>query len=488
MKTKQISWKVSNLKDISDHGLAIQFVDTAKAGFIAGLFGKDGKTRIEAGKSFVTVETAGRVTRTHYHSAIGNGFNTVNVHYYSNLENLNFTERNEENVDALQAVVFGDRVNVDRYYRRAGETHEHSIASILRPLSGAERDKFNTWQVKNLWALAGETGLRAKAIETTQANAKATVLNLVSNIAATENERDRHSKRDYRNAREVARKETGEVLKCIHETEKTNSLNLACALEKVATQEKTVETLSDLQVRYDSPFRPFCLVSRVYGEQYPTSVYFPGRVSSFSHPIIRANYTVKTDGENLVLSSGVLCPFSKSDALAWLKGEKAAPSTRYGLPVRLDGCDAQGNAVSVVRCGCHVIDVARDLRDEFTELLKPIHRVTKTPAQDQFTLTPDNFAEFAERLKTVFAAKQAENRQARIDAIARLREKLAQVETLEANHETDKAAFDAKIANLNEEKMKAEKALSDIAFPGANLESVFSSLRSLVNVLNAGKL
>jgi len=487
MKTKQISWKVSNLKDISDHGLAIQFTDTAKAGFITGLIGKDGKTRIEAGKSFVTLETVGRVTRTHYHSAIGNGFNTVNIHYYSPLEGLNFTERNEENTNALQAVVFGNQVNCDRWHRRSGETHEHTIASILRPLSGAERDKFNTWQAKNLWALAGETGLRAKAVETAQANAKAIVSNLVSNIAATENEKDRHSKRNYESARQTARNETGEVLKRFHETEKTDLQNLSNALRNLANAEKTVETLNT-QVSYDSPFRRFCQVSRVYGETYPTTVYFPGRVSSFSHPIIRANYFVKADGENLVLSSGVLCPFTKSDALQWLKGEKAAPVTRYGLPVRVDGCDSQGNAVSFVKCGCHVIDVARDLGGEFTELLKPIHAVNKTPAQEQFTLTPDNFAEFADRIKAVYIAKQIENRQDRISEITRLRGKLTHIQTLETNHETDKIAFDVKIANLNDEKTRAERALSDIAFPGATLEAVFTSLRSIVNVLNMGKL
>jgi hypothetical protein len=135
-----------------------------------------------------------------------------------------------------------------------------------------------------------------------------------------------------------------------------------------------------------------------------------------------------------------------------------------------------------------LIDVARDLGGEFIDLLKPIHLVTKTEAQDQFTLTPDNFTQFAEKIKVVCAAKQNENRQGRVDTIARLREKLAQIQTLETNHETDKTAYDVKIANLNEEKTKAEKALSDIAFPGANLESVFLSLRSLVNVLNAGKL
>lgn len=487
MKTKNIQWKVGNLRDISDHGLAIQFADQAKAAFIAELFGKDGETRIEAGKSYLTIDTVGRVARTHFYSAIGNGFNTVNIHYYSDLENLNFTEKNNENTDALQAAVFGNKINADRWHGR-GEMQEHSMASILRPLSGVERDKFTTWQAKNVWALAGETGLRAKAVEMALASAKTAISNIESNIEKMRNEKDRHAKRDYNDARHTAKTETKSILKKFNETEKTDMEKLGTCLAKISNAEKTIETLSDFQVNYDSPFRRFCQFSRIFNEKFPTAIFFPSGAESFSHPIIRANYIAKSEGENLILSSGVICPFTKSDALAWLKGEKNAPFTRYGLPTRVEGCDLQGNALTLIKCGCHLIDVARDLGGEFTDLLKPIHTIVKVEKQDEFALTPDNFAEFAEKLKAVCAAKNRENRHARLDAITRFREKMAQIQTLEANHKTDKIAFDTKIANLNEEKMKAEKALAAKAFTGASLESVFASLRSIVNVLNPSKL
>jgi hypothetical protein len=236
-------------------------------------------------------------------------------------------------------------------------------------------------------------------------------------------------------------------------------------------------------------------IGRVYQSEnqlkYSPRAHFPAQQARYSVDLVRANYTVRR-GENgaLLLSSNIVCPFDEQTALAWLRGEGPAPSTRYGVCRKIETCTDTGAPLVLIGCGCHKIDVARDLGGEFAELLKPTHKAELIEGTAALELTEATRAEFLARCEANAARAIAGYKSEKAQALARYLDQKTKL----ANERDNLPAVLAEMQN-GIEKAKAEKAALELElaemekrFPGANVEKINDLARVALSAFSLSRL
>jgi hypothetical protein len=343
--------KVDNLKHISDHGVSVKFACPKLAAWVDSFASvASGEFRFTAGKSSLSIIRKGDVTYTRFHKASsGYGDISETIHYYS-AEGLKtrVTCRSSDLFNLLNSVIFGA-----------------SLDSFFTPNTGAGQDDLRRFYSVHGWALFGENGLRAFAMEDTERFNKSTLANLESRLRNTTEQVERFEKRDL--SAELAEAKKAFLV----------------ASEKLQTEEKTLDACTRaVENRTEQPagLQGVRTEKGEYNHQlgrYEVKGYFfPAVSASFSVPVCNPNYTATLgeDFQTIKLSSGIVCPITYSQALGWLKGDPVTLKTDYGVVTRENVCDSTGKPYVVIKAGCHRLD-CRALGGEVAELLAPTHTV-----------------------------------------------------------------------------------------------------------------
>lgn len=202
-----------------------------------------------------------------------------------------------------------------------------------------------------------------------------------------------------------------------------------------------------------------------------------------SHPVIEPNYTATRDGDNIILSSGIKCDVTVTQALAWLRGGPA-PHTRYGSCRLVEASTVNGSPVKIIECGCHKLDI-RNFGPEFEELLKPTHVVTFTPGKPSIVWSPETKEAFLARLKENVDAFIAGNHKAKRDAANAYFQKRKELIDLRDNKEARKAQMQQKIdeLKLKAAELEAETEKKTITKFSGSLEDLNNAMITAINSL-----
>jgi len=470
------SIKVDNLRHIHDHGLAVEFSD-AKLSAMVDSMKHDGTYEIKAGVSKVTVRVVGRVTYTRLYMAVGS-VTRENIHYFSPDEDLKSIVKDTENesrVQTLKSLVFG----------------VCELPSVWNARNGAEQDEARVWLTQHGACIHGEAFMRSLAIDKHIATARGNVGSAEGDVCRCERAKYLIETRDI--DKEV--EDCGVNMRRWQANKQGEAKNLTDSLAKVKEMLATPEMLRESLVNqttwpYAPPLLPF---ARVFGATYEgeysrtpslKQVHFAGVNVSYSHEQLSANYTATFEGEKITLSSGIVCPFTTSRLLAWLKGEQPAPSTQYGTCSIVEAATPHGTPIKLIKCGCHYVDLSTCANDEIAELCKPTHTVTRTEGTAPILAHVDT-AEFIARCEAVNAEKQAQ-------LVAEQREELKQyAETLRRlRHEkaNKQATIDAAQAEIDAAQAKVAQAKEAFKamkarFDGVTLDSLKDATAKIVNVL-----
>jgi len=236
-------------------------------------------------------------------------------------------------------------------------------------------------------------------------------------------------------------------------------------------------------------------IGRVYQSESPLKysprAHFPAQQARFTVDLVRANYTVKR-GENgaLLLSSNIVCPFDENTALAWLRGTGPAPVTRYGACRKIETCTDTGAPVVLIACGCHRIDVARDLGGEFADLLKPTHKTELIEGVPALELTEATRADFLARCEVNAARSIAGYRTEKAQALVRYIDQKTKLTNERDNLPALLAEMERGIEKAKAEKAALELELAEMEkrFPGANVEKINDLARVALSAFSVSKL
>ncbi len=367
MKQKKIKWLVSDLPHISDHGLAMVWTDEQKQAWMQSLK-KDGETTLMVGESHIKIKTVGRVTFTDMFRAHGS-YKTHNIHYFDEASGLKFTFKKTDDefaFDTLKSIILGG--GLPSNWNQCKQW-------------GSSQDELRKWLKKYVWTLSGENGLRAKAMELRSAAAKEKIRLQKAGISGNESRISVFNLRNF--DKEIADKRT-------RTKERLSFLD-----GKIKEVQTDLDDISrpDWEPSLDSDASSYYKYAkhRGYGvrcanvgygnEDKPLKFSLEGSAGVRSHQIMSPNYSIKwsDDGKEFILSSGIKCDIKPDAVLAWLKGERPAPSGTYGTCSKVEVSNSANEPVVLIKCGCHYID-GSSLNDEFKELLKPTHTVTVSGA------------------------------------------------------------------------------------------------------------
>jgi hypothetical protein len=156
----------------------------------------------------------------------------------------------------------------------------------------------------------------------------------------------------------------------------------------------------------------------------------------------------------------------------------------------LETCDETGAPVVLIACGCHKIDVARDLGGEFAELLKPIHQSHLIEGKPALELSEETRASFLARCEEnaarFIAGYKAENATALTDYLTRKNRLTTERDNLPALL----AEMENGLEKAKAEKAKAESNLAELEkrFSGAKLEKVNDLARAMLSAFSIPRL
>lgn len=382
-RQKKLQLKVDNLVHIHDHGLAVEFSDPQLVELVES-FRKDGLYEIKAGLLWLKIQTIGRVTFTHLFRAHGS-YHYKAVHYHDKSTGLKYSHKDSANDDAfltLVSVMTGT-----------------GMPSIWRCQSGAGQDELRRWIKSYAWTLAGEAGLRAKAIEALRSRLASDVSGRKGQRDFTKREITTFNERDFDAEIEDRRKQVKYQLKLL--SSKCDSVTAAEAA--IASGKEFFSSHAyEVGAQYQS-------VWKNKDNAWKYTYKFAGSPPKTSHEIRNPNYTATRDGDRLTLSSGIVCPFSASQVIKWLTDGGTPPCCSYGYLARIECADPSGQPLVLVKCGCHYID-GRNLGEDFADALKPKHTVTMTDGVKELVLTDETREAFLERVrenvKKILAANQ----------------------------------------------------------------------------------
>ena len=480
MSAPKTALKVDNLRHLSDHGLAVVFTDRKLSALVEFLASRDGKTELKAGKSSLEITKLGNVTMTRLHLATsGTGYWWETIHYCDAVAGLSYKIKRQDGngerdaFDSLRGVIFGAYTTSENY--RYDQTNQ-TLPPIWFPKFGAEADKLREWLKKFAWTLTGSHGLRAKAEKKIADDRNAAVRSEKNHLDYQERELERmksETPETFRDSHERARVQTAERLAAAAERIEQVEKDLA-QVAFSETAESAANQLTEISQRYGARWSQGTWDSSIAGYKSQT-LHFPETRETISPEIRSPNYVAQigADGETVSLSSGIACSFRRSEIIAWLKGEKPAPVTRYGTVQKLESATHDGKPRLFLCCGCHLVD-ASSIDSELATLLTPSHTVTKVPASPRVDLGQEGFlTRLSENINSRLLAEQ-ESRAQTVRLFAEKRHALTERE----------AQLPARIAE-QEGKVEASKSALVEAETIAAKESKFTGADYVSNAFAA---
>lgn len=512
--------KVDTLTHVHDHGMAVEFADKDKQDMMAAME-RDGKYVIRAGKSRLEVWRNKEVTYTELHSAAANTV-TARMHYLECIRPVNgdvvtLKHRVDDRlcVDRLRTSVFGYNLPVSR----------DSTMFALSTL-----DDLRTRMANELWSFAGAAGLRGKAIASvlsvpelkltkarqekrgTEHKLKCLVQSMEHGLLETEYRNAlKNWKEDVRPRLDAAEGALEELQRSLDTGE---ALSNECALRSYHDRAQEIS-----RSFYGLPYSPetHSTLSRVHSIHMSDMHAHEGLVVTRTGtplqciPAVSApTHTASVEGDKVVISSGVKCPWTLSQILDALRNgrqlhsavgalevqqvseivevdsEIAKALAEYAVPV------SQGKVLVprvLLRCGCHRI-CPRDTKvPELQVLLQPQHKVTCIPARETYSRTVEGIITSAvrEELKDMLLY-DLQDTKARLERLRRRNATLDKV--LEKRNawkkaDTHKEALVEEILHCaeNEERLVREynTLLEAIPWPG---DFVTPALFDMLNVLS----
>jgi hypothetical protein len=405
MKTSFL--KVDNFRHISDHGLAVVFTGHKLASLVQYLRDKpSGETRLTAGHSTLTIRRFGHVTQTVAFFSVGS-CHIEGLHYFDATVSppLSFSVHSNKGdaeraaYQTLCSVIIGK----DR------------LPGVWTPANGAKRDESALWLRTHAWTLLGESAMRAKATDKSLATLQATIAGFANEKAYLLSEKGKIEGRTpevYREQHDRLRAhikaagefadtkeaQLNETIDAVAQCAATLAVDPLHTEEEASNRREAEARLSDIAQAYGANSgRVYDYTANAYVEKGACFAAVGQRVSP---EYVRPNYraSVSQDGQ-ITLSSGIVCTFSLADLKGWLKGEAAAPHTRYGTVSKVETRDEQNNAKVLLRCGCHLID-AVSAAPELAELLKPTHTVSIVPGTPEAQIgTPEFFTILRQKIE-----------------------------------------------------------------------------------------
>lgn len=464
---------VDNLRHVHDHGLAVEFTDEALKKWVLAITSfQNKKLTFHAGETTLTILRNGRVTRTYLRP--GRGASSTRIHYYCPTLKIKATIREAETgFHYLNYLIFGVG-NVET----ASSTRLRTPYTIERHggFSGTSQNLFRA-DLRNSggWWLLGESGLRAFAVQ------KSLIEPLAASLKTAETAQTNltHTLSQFKGRNWNAMlTRISDKLK-----ENTKQLKNSLSLLESSRTEKDPEKL-----RYLGVGRQWVWETATK-KLSPCKYGFPAVPEVWSHPCLSPNYKVSlsSDGESFILSSGIKCPISVREAIAWLEGKAPAPRTVYGEVKVVDARNDLGEPVRIVTCGCHRLDLL-PLGEKFASLLAPKHKVKKTGAKPETVMngTAKERRAFYSELRRRIAIKIREahdhhdfNRQELIQSRAALKHEMKNREATEARLTEELAAACKQV-----EKARAElEAVSEQTVVSPTLKQVNEMAVAICNIL-----
>ena len=480
--------KVDNLRHLSDHGLAVVFTDRKLSALVEFLNSRDGKTELKAGKSTLEITKLGNVVMTRLHLATsGSGYWHETIHYSDAVAGLSYKIKRQDGkgeqdaFDTLRGVIFGAYKTSENYKY---DQKDQTLPPIWFPKFGADADRLREWLKKFAWTLTGSHGLRAQAEEKISADRKQAVRSAKNHLDYSERELERlksETPETFRDAHERARVQTAEKLALA--AERIAQIEKDLAQTKFSeTSANAAEQIAEISQRYGVYFLQGVWNSET--RNYTDKIrYFPETRETISPEIRSPNYvaTIAADGETVSLSSGIACSFRRSEIVAWLKGEKSAPQTRYGTVEKFYTATHDAQPRTLLRCGCHLVD-ASSIDSELASLLTPTHVVTKVPASPRVDLGQEGFlSRLSENINSRLLAEQ-ESRAQTVRLFAEKRHALTERESqLPARiAEQEKKVEERKAALIEAETVAAKES----KFVGADCVSNAFAALAVINSQN----
>jgi 3-oxoacyl-ACP reductase-like protein len=355
--------------------------------------------------------------------------------------------------------------------------NEQTLPDVWRPKSGAHQDVLRQWLSNYAWTITGSQGLRAQA-------SKGRLAHLEQEVRSTKNAHSYQA-----DNLENLRKETPQNFRDLHEyAKKRTAEKIAAADSKIAQCERDLTTAATddegifefIAKRAGAWSQPGDWDSTI-GNYGPSKLTFSRVNADWSHSPRSPNYVanVGTDGETVTLSSGIVCPFKRSDVVSWLQGKAQAPRTTYGKVERVDCATFDGQPRSLLRCGCHYIDAAT-IDAELAELLKPTHVVTRTEGKPAVTI--DEREKFLARLNEELIAGIARAREERAEAITNYASRKHELNERESNLPAIIAAQEEKVSSALAAITKAEQDLANApVLLGSSHADMVSTVAAILN-------
>lgn len=440
---------------------------------------KDGRYSFDVGQSTLKVIRLGRVTFTEFNSGVSG--RSWGAHYFDAAANL------KHSISAIHSLCHDSGMAIQQL--RATCLGE-ALPSVWNCRFGADADALQTWVGKWGYTALGESGMRAKAMHDADRYAVESLRERRNALESALDALRRAESADYPEARERLRKHSISTLARIDA--EAQPFHHARTLSEFA---RANPALVRWNPRVSVAAGPnLCVDSMTMhrlGLQFeapsPEPVFY-ARPDTWSHEYLQSNYIVsQTVDGRFRLSSSIEVPFTQAQARAWLRGEADAPTTRYGCPIVLDLRDAKGNPCRLIKCGCHLIDAARDLGGEWAELLKPPHTVSRVAGAPRVEYAADSAA-FWDRWDTECARNLNESKRERERVIRDTLARRADLESQEANQPAFIASIEARIASIRADITAAEEKQEAIKPMGADLVRAESVVRALLTALTVGNV
>lgn len=361
MKTQRIELKkVDYLKHLTDHGLNLDLTDKQFSQTLKTIKECDfGSFELVAKQSRLLVKRSGNLTLC-----------TLLLSSHAKRDESAWTIPSSNSVLMREcSISYGTKTVQCGFGNLFFETLESTVFGHKLPYafdkpSGHQLDKIKSWLDKGgAFALLGESGARAffesLNLKTLEGELNYSEVNYTSRTIA-----ELQANTDLANAKANQIK-IDDNIKAAQERHYSETLRLAGAERLEQMPEWIGEHISGLMWGNTLPITKAPLGVRGQREQW-------------SHPLIRPNYTLTVQGENVFCSSNIKIPFAWSQLKEAEKHRFVGLKTPYGFVSILEGRDENSCAKALLRVGCHILDPS-----QIGLYLNPTHTVTLKEA------TPD---------------------------------------------------------------------------------------------------
>lgn len=200
----------------------------------------------------------------------------------------------------------------------------------------------------------------------------------------------------------------------------------------------------------------------------------------FDPPYEEPNYYLTGSDGKYKLSSGVKVPVTLDQLKAFLEGKVAVLNSPYGVITLRHASTSEGEPVTYLKCGCHLVDVSRVPEIESLLPKKPVTRKEAVPAM---SLDSTETKVFLRRVLQLFDESRREDWEMFQQKHRAATELLALWRRRVNNPEAEMEEIKAEIVKWKEEirDAKADRRAHDKAFAGLDLPRLQGMLNVLVN-------